>query len=69
MDKNISYIVVHCTATPPDTSKVAIKRLIYKYPKAEVKGHRDFPNVHKACPSFDVKTCLALYEPIPIQSA
>jgi len=25
------------------------------YPKAVVKGHRDFPNVNKACPSFDVK--------------
>lgn len=23
-------------------------------PKAEVLGHRDFPNVKKACPSFDV---------------
>lgn len=23
-------------------------------PRAEVKGHRDFPNVAKACPSFDV---------------
>jgi N-acetylmuramoyl-L-alanine amidase len=23
------------------------------YPKATVKGHRDFPNVKKACPCFD----------------
>jgi N-acetylmuramoyl-L-alanine amidase len=28
------------------------------YPAAEVKGHRDFPNVKKACPSFDVATWL-----------
>lgn len=26
------------------------------FPKAEVIGHRDVPGVHKACPSFDVKT-------------
>jgi N-acetylmuramoyl-L-alanine amidase len=33
------------------------------YPDAKVVGHRDFPNVHKACPSFDVKTWLANYQP------
>lgn len=26
-----------------------------KYPTAEIKGHRDFPEVAKACPSFDVR--------------
>ena len=26
-----------------------------KYPKAAIQGHRDFPNVHKDCPCFDVK--------------
>ena len=26
-----------------------------RYPKAIVQGHRDFPNVKKACPSFDAK--------------
>jgi N-acetylmuramoyl-L-alanine amidase len=30
-------------------------RLFYKFHDAEVQGHRDFPNVAKACPSFDVK--------------
>lgn len=25
---------------------------------AEIRGHRDFPNVHKYCPSFDVKAWL-----------
>lgn len=25
------------------------------FPHAEVQGHRDFPNVHKACPCFDAK--------------
>lgn len=37
----------------------ALKQLLLqlrkKYPKAVIQGHRDFPNVHKACPSFDVK--------------
>lgn len=26
-----------------------------KYPKAIIQGHRDFPDVKKACPSFDAK--------------
>lgn len=25
------------------------------YPAAKIQGHRDFPNVKKACPSFDVR--------------
>ena len=25
-----------------------------RYPKAKIQGHRDFPKVAKACPSFDV---------------
>ncbi len=25
-----------------------------RYPEAEILGHRDLPNVNKACPSFDV---------------
>jgi N-acetylmuramoyl-L-alanine amidase len=30
--------------------------LQHKYPSAtNVKGHRDYPGVHKACPSFDVQ--------------
>jgi N-acetylmuramoyl-L-alanine amidase len=37
--------------------------LSVKYPKAEIKGHRDFPNVIKACPSFDVKEWLKAYVP------
>ena len=33
-----------------------LKTLAAQYPKAVIQGHRDFPNVAKACPSFDVKT-------------
>jgi len=31
-----------------------VKELHRRYPKAAVQGHRDFPGVAKACPSFDV---------------
>ncbi len=30
-----------------------------KYPNATIQGHRDFPKVAKACPSFDVKPWVA----------
>ena len=33
-----------------------IRELKEKFPSAIIQGHRDFPNVKKACPSFDVKT-------------
>lgn len=36
-----------------------LKELKQRYPKAKIQGHRDFPDVHKACPCFDVKTWLA----------
>lgn len=32
-----------------------LERLKERYPKAIVQGHRDFPNVSKACPCFDAK--------------
>lgn len=32
-----------------------IQRLKRKYPNAKVQGHRDFPGVAKACPSYDPK--------------
>lgn len=31
-----------------------ILELRKQFPKAKICGHRDFPNVHKDCPSFDV---------------
>jgi len=34
-----------------------------KYPQAKILGHRDFPNVKKACPSFDVREWLRNYKP------
>jgi len=32
-----------------------ISELVAKFPKAEVLGHRDFPNVRKDCPCFDAR--------------
>ncbi len=40
-----------------------VMELLKRYPKAKAVGHRDFPGVAKACPSFDVKTWLAHYNP------
>lgn len=37
--------------------------LTERYPDAEVVGHRDFPEVKKACPSFDVRTWFENYRP------
>lgn len=36
-----------------------LKGLVKVYPDAEILGHRDLPNVAKACPSFDVRAWLA----------
>jgi len=56
-----------------DAQKKAMFDLIInlsnKYPQAEIKGHRDFPLVKKACPSFDVKQWLKTYEPTILQAA
>lgn len=49
---------------PKDTRTQAQKQSIgevlrywkSKYPQAKILGHRDFPKVAKACPSFDVKS-------------
>ena len=61
---NISYIggidkSNHSKDTRTKDQKKSIVRLLRelksKFPKAKIQGHRDFPNVHKACPSFDAK--------------
>ena len=33
-----------------------LKRLKQEHPQAEILGHSDLPNVHKACPCFDART-------------
>lgn len=41
---------------------VLLSGLRKQFPGAEVQGHRDFPNVAKACPSFDVRHWLSTDE-------
>lgn len=45
-----------------DLQKIAleweVKQYKKKYPGIKVVGHRDFPGVNKACPSFDVASWL-----------
>lgn len=69
---NIAYIGgIDKQGKPKDTRTKAqedamfnlIVELTEKYQGASVLGHRDFPEVKKACPSFDVKTWLANYTP------
>ena len=55
MDKDMK----HAKDTRTDEQKKALKYLVdmYKerYPGIIVRGHRDWPNVKKDCPSFDAK--------------
>ena len=46
------------TRTPAQRRSMArlVRDLLNRYPGAEVLGHRDFPKVAKACPSFDVRS-------------
>lgn len=48
------------TRTPQqrDTLARLVKEYKNKYPGIVVRGHRDWPGVAKACPSFDVSTWL-----------
>lgn len=62
---NVSYVggVDLDGKTPKDTRTPEqleamirlVKKLRVKYPNAVIRGHRDFPRVKKACPSFEVK--------------
>ncbi|MDV4024245.1 N-acetylmuramoyl-L-alanine amidase [Elizabethkingia anophelis] len=61
---NISYIGgVDAKNTPLDNrtpeQKASLLKLLKelrkKFPNAIIQGHRDFPNVKKACPSFNAK--------------
>ena len=46
--------------TRTDAQKATLRRIVAEYrakfPKIVVLGHRDWPDVHKDCPSFCVKT-------------
>lgn len=49
------------TRTPQQKDAMArlVKELRRQYPDARIRGHRDWPGVAKACPSFDVRNWLA----------
>lgn len=38
-----------------DALELQLRALRAKFPGAKILGHRDFPGVKKACPSFDVR--------------
>lgn len=46
------------TTAQRTTMERLVKELKEQYPEAVVVGHRDFPGVKKACPSFSVATWL-----------
>lgn len=46
------------TAEQLRSMQLLVSLLWAMFPDADVLGHRDLPEVTKACPSFDVKTWL-----------
>jgi len=57
-EKDISIPEDNFTEAQWLSLKALLAGLKKDYPKAHIQGHRDFPKVAKACPSFDVKTWL-----------
>lgn len=59
---HISYIGGQYNDDRTKEQRIAMEGLIKAlhgvYPKAVIQGHRDFPNVHKACPNFEVSDWL-----------
>lgn len=55
---DISKAVNNFTEAQFKSLKQLLVDLKVRYPKAKIQGHRDFPDVKKACPSFDVKAWL-----------
>lgn len=51
---DVSKAVNNFTPTQFSSLKKLLVEMKKKYPKAKVQGHRDFPGVAKACPSFSV---------------
>lgn len=49
------------TSEQLESMKALVTQLHTKYPEATIQGHRDFPGVHKACPSFDVRTWIKTF--------
>lgn len=54
-EKDVKTPESNFTAEQFKALKTVLKSLKEMYPQAVILGHRDFPKVAKACPSFDVK--------------
>lgn len=55
----------------PQWSSLAalVRQMKAEFPNAKVKGHNEFPNVAKACPSFDVQAWLNDWFPDGLKAA
>lgn len=53
------------TRTPAQKAALhfLLKDLKSSYPQAKIVGHRDFPNIAKQCPCFDVQSEYAILSP------
>jgi len=56
---HISYIGGKTKDDRTEDQKAALYAMLEdlrsRYPNAQIQGHRDFPNVAKACPQFDAR--------------
>lgn len=57
-EKDVSKPENNFTAAQFASLRSLLLKLREKYPQAKIQGHCDFPNVRKACPSFDVAAWL-----------
>jgi hypothetical protein len=51
------------TTAQKDELYFTLKALQFMYPNAVIRGHRDFPNVAKACPRYDARKWFEAYIP------
>jgi N-acetylmuramoyl-L-alanine amidase len=51
------------TTAQKDELYFTLKALQFMYPNAVIRGHRDFPNVAKACPRYDARKWFEGYMP------
>ena len=53
-EKDVNIAENNFTEAQFDSLKKVVTDLKKRYPKAIIRGHRDFPKVAKSCPSFSV---------------
>lgn len=52
------------TRAQKESLRTLIRTYLDRYPGIVIRGHRDWPNVKKACPSFDVGAWIAAGMPL-----